>query len=149
MRILVCTDGQPHSRAAMQWAVSQGLSKQAEVAALHVIDPYLKKFFDELYSQGRQRYLDYVDECLQAEADKARREFVLLCRSEGLDGRFKVRRGEPLQEILAELRQATPDLLVTGGKKLNAWGRFRSGNLPLRLQKRAATPVAVIVDAGT
>lgn len=148
MKILVCTDGQPHSRAAVQWAIDRGLAKPADVTALHVIDPWLKKFYNELYSQGRQRYLDYVDECLHAEAEQARREFASLCRAEGLDGRFKVRYGDPLQQILAELRRAAPDLLVTGGKKLNAWGRFRSGNLPLKLQKKLATPVAVIVDAG-
>ena len=145
MRIVVCTDGQPHSRAALKWAIDRGLSKTAEVTALHVIDPWLKKFYNELYSQGRQRYLDYVDACLQAQSEIAHKEFSEMCRCAGLEGKFKVRYGEPLQEVLAELRLAAPDLVVTGGKKLNAWGRFRSGNLPLRLHKKATAPVTVIV----
>jgi nucleotide-binding universal stress UspA family protein len=142
--ILVCTDGEPHSQGAMQWAIRLGLSLPADVTALHVIDPYLKKFYDELYSQGRKQYLEYVDESLQGVADQARREFTEMCQTEGLEASFKVRHGEPLQEILEELRQAAPHLLITGGKRLNAWGRFRSRRLPSRLRKKAGTPISML-----
>jgi len=142
--ILVCTDGEPHSKGAIQWAIRLGLALPADVTALHVIDPYLKKFYDELYSQGRRRYLEYVDESLQSVADRARSEFTEMCQTQGLEARFKVRHGEPLQEILEELRQAVPHLLITGGKKLNAWGRFRSRRLPSRLLKKADTPVSML-----
>ncbi len=142
--ILVCTDGEPHSNGAIQWAIRLGVSLPAEVTALHVIDPYLKKFYDELYSQGRKRYLEYVDESLQSVADQARREFTEMCQSQGLAARFKVRQGEPLQEILEECRQAAPNLLITGAKQLNAWGRFRSRRLPFRLQKKANPPISML-----
>lgn len=144
MKILVCTDGQGHSDAAVQRAIRLGRSLQAEVTALHVIDPWLKKFYNELYAQGRKRYLEYVDECLSDEAEQARREFDALCRAEGLRGIFKVRQGEPLQEILEELRESPPDLVIAGSKQMNAWGRFRSRNLPRQLQKKAGTEVLVI-----
>jgi nucleotide-binding universal stress UspA family protein len=142
--ILVCIDGEPHSKGAIQWAIRLGLSLPAEVTALHVIDPYLKKFYNELYSQGRKRYLEYVDESLQGAADQARREFTESCQTQGLEARVKVRHGEPLQEILEELRQTVPHLLITGGKQLNAWGRFRSRSLPFRLQKKADTPISML-----
>jgi nucleotide-binding universal stress UspA family protein len=145
VKILVCTDGERHSTGAIQRAISLGLSLPARVTALHVIDPYLKKFYNELYSQGRRRYLEYVEECLQAEADRIRREFTGLSLAEGLQADFRIRYGEPLREILEELRRTAPDLLVTGGKPLNAWGRFRSRNLPLSLQRKANTPVSVIL----
>ena len=144
VKILVCIDGEPHSKRAIQCAIRMGLSLPAEVTALHIVDPWLKKFYNELYSQGRKRYLEYVDERLQGEANRAGREFTGMCQAEGLNAAFKVRHGEPLEEILDELRQTVPDLLITGGKKLSAWGRFRSRNLPLRLQKKAATPVSVV-----
>jgi nucleotide-binding universal stress UspA family protein len=146
MKILVCSDGQRHSQAAMQWAIHQGLTLPAEVTALHVIDPWLKKFYNELYSQGRQRYLDYVDECLQAQSDRVRNEFREMCLAAGLVGEFKVRHGEPLREILKELRMTAPDLLITGGKPLSAWGRFRSRNLPARLEKKAGIAITVITE---
>ncbi len=144
MKILVCIDGEPHSKNAIQWAIFMGLSLPAEVIALYVIDPWLKKFYNELYSQGRKRYLEYVDECNQAEAEHVQKEYHGLCLAEGLEARFKVRQGEPMTEILEEVHQTTPNLLITGRKRLNAWGRFRSGNLPLRLRKQVGRQVAVI-----
>jgi nucleotide-binding universal stress UspA family protein len=144
VKILVCIDGEPHSKAAIQSAIRLGMSLPAEVTALHVIDPYLKKFYNELYSQGRERYLEYVDEILQGEAEKVRREFIGMCQEEGLESRVKIRHGEPLEEILDEVRKAAPDMLITGGKPLNAWGRFRSRNLPLQLRKKAGKHISVI-----
>ena len=144
MKILVCIDAEPHSSNAVQQAILLGLSLPAEVTALHVIDPWLKKFYNELYSQGRKRFLEYVDECLQAEAEQVHEEFEGRCRAEGLEATFKVRHGEPITEILEEVRQIAPDLLITGSKALNAWGRFRSGNLPMRLRKQVDRQVSMI-----
>ena len=144
VKILVCIDGEPHSRSAIQRAIFLGLSLPAEVTALHVIDPWLKKFYNELYSQGRKRYLEYVDECLQAEAEQVHKEFNGMCLAEGLEAGFKARHGEPMTEILEEVRQVAPDLLITGSKRLSAWGRFRSGNLPLRLRKQVGRQVAMV-----
>jgi len=144
VKILVCIDGEAHSKSAMLRAIFLGLSLPAEVTALHVIDPWLKKFYNELYSQGRKQYLEYVDECLQEKAAQVQEDFGELCLAEGLEARFKVRHGEPMTEILEELRQAAPDLLITGSKELNAWGTFRSGNLPLRLRKKVGRQVSMI-----
>ena len=149
MKILVCVDGKPHSKNAIEEAIFVGLSQQADVTALHIIDPWLKKFYNELYSQGRKQYLEYVDGCLQAEADQAHEEFNGMCLAAGLEATFKARHGEPLTEILAEVRQAAPDLLITGSKQLNVWGRFRSGNLPLRLRKKVGQQVAMISIMGS
>ena len=136
MKILVCIDGEPHTRGAIGRAISLGLSRPADVTALHVIDPWLKQFYNEMYAQGRKRYLDYVDGCLQEDAERVHREFEGMCRAEGLSAGYKVRHGEPIAEILEEVRKECPDLLITGCKQLNSWGRFRSGNLPLKLSKR-------------
>ena len=149
MKILVCIDGEPHTKSAMQRAIFLGLSLPAEVTALHIIDPWLKKFYNELYSQGRKRYLEYVDECLQAEAEQAHKEFNGMCQAEGIEASFKVRHGEPLTEILEEVRQLAPDLLITGGKQLNGWGRLWSGNLPLRLRKQLGRQVSIISIKGS
>ena len=149
MKVLVCIDGEPHSNSAVQRAIFIGLSLPAEVTALHVIDPWLKKFYNELYSQGRKQYLEYVDECLQAEAKQMHKKFDEMCLTEGLEARFKVRHGEPMTEILEEVRQLAPDLLITGCKQLTAWGRFRSANLPLRLRKQVDRQVSMLSISGT
>ena len=120
MKILVCIDGEPHSKSAIRRAIFLSLSLPAELSALHVVDPWLKKFYNELYSQGRKRYLEYVDECLRAEAEQVQKEFKEMCLAEGLQAGFKVRHGEPMAEILEEVSRVAPDLLITGGKLLNA-----------------------------
>lgn len=144
LKILVCTDGEPHSEAAIRYAIRLGRSLPADVTGLHVIDPWLKKFQEELYAQGRRVYLEYVDERLQDDADRTRRAFERTCRSAGIEAGFRVRRGEPFEEIIEELREAKPDLLITGGKRLNAWGRFRSGRLPSRLRQEAGAAIPVL-----
>ena len=144
MKILVCIDGELHTRGAIERAITLGLSRSAEVTALHVVDPWLKQFYNEIYAQGRKKYLEYVDDCLRENAERARGEFDRMCLSEGLRAGFKVRRGEPLEEILDEVRAARPDLLITGRKPLNAWGRFRSGNLPSRLRKKVGDLTSMI-----
>lgn len=144
MKVLVCIDGEPHSNSAIQRAIFLGLSLPADVTALHVINPWLKKFYNELYSQGRKQYLEYVDECLHAEANEVHKEFDEMCLAEGLEARFKVRHGEPMTEILEEVRQLVPDLVITGAKQLTAWGRFRSANLPLRLKKQVGRRVSML-----
>ena len=136
MKILVCIDGESHTRGAIERAISLGLSRPADVTALHVIDPWLKQFYNEIYAQGRKRYLDYVDGCLQEDAQQIQREFDGMCRAQGLSAGYKVRHGEPITEIMEEVALECPNLLITGRKSLNAWGRFRSGNLPQKLGKR-------------
>tara|TARA_Y100000817_G_scaffold314584_1_gene313983 strand:- start:235 stop:684 length:450 start_codon:yes stop_codon:yes gene_type:complete len=148
MKILVCADGESHSTIAIKKAVSMGLSLTAEVTALHVIDPWLKTFHDEIYAQGRRQYLEYVEECLEVNAEEAKRAFYLECIAEGFNANFKVRRGEPLVEILDEVSETVPDLLITGGKRLTLWGRFGSGNLPLQLQKKIGQALPIIVVKG-
>ena len=136
MNILVCIDGESHTGGAIGRAISLGLSRSADVTALHVIDPWLKQFHNEIYAQGRKRYLDYVDGCLQEDAGRVQREFEGMCRAAGLSAGYKVRHGEPITEIMEEVRLERPDLLITGRKSLNAWGRFRSGDLPRKLSKK-------------
>jgi nucleotide-binding universal stress UspA family protein len=144
VKILVCIDGEPHSKSAVRRAIFLSLSLSAELSALYVIDPWLKKFYNELYSQGRKRYLEYVDECLRAQAEQVQKEFKEMCLAQGLQARFKTRHGEPMAEILEELHDFNPSLLITGSKLLSAWGRFRSRNLPLLLRKRVSRDVSMI-----
>ena len=144
MKVLVCIDGEPHTRRAIEHAISLGLSLPAEVTALHVVDPWLKQFYNEIHAQGRKNYLEYVDACLQENAERVHKDFSEMCLAKGLKAGFKVRYGEPMTEILEEVRHTAPDLLITGSKPLNAWGRFRSRNLPRRLSKKVGRQTSMI-----
>lgn len=144
MKILLCLDGEPHTRAAIEHAIGLGLSERAEVIGLHVVDPWLRQFYSEIYAQGRKEYLEWVDECLKAEALEAGEAFDALCNAQGLEADFRIRHGEPLAEILAEVDDLSPDLVITGDKPLTAWGRLRSGNLPVRLKKKLGAEIPMI-----
>ena len=149
MKILVCLDGEPHTRGAIEHAISLCLSERAEVIGLHVVDPWLRQFYSEIYAQGRKEYLEWVDECLRTEALEAGEAFDALCDAQGLEADFRVRHGDPLEEILEEIDELSPDLVITGGKALGAWGRFRSGNLPARLRKSLMGRAPLTVIEGT
>ena len=76
MKVLVCIDGEPHTTRAIQHAISLGLYRPAEVTALHVIDPWLKQFYNEIHAQGRKQYLEHVDACLRENAEWVHKDLV-------------------------------------------------------------------------
>lgn len=144
MQILVCLDGEPHTRGAVERAIELGLGEQATVTGLHVIDPWLRQFYSEIYAQGRKEYLEWVDHCLQDKAAAVREDFDSRCHARGLEARFVLRDGEPLAEILAAVHELSPDLVITGAKVLTGWHRLRSGKLPARLRRKLAATVALV-----
>ena len=144
MKLLVCLDGEPHTRGAIERAIALGLSEPADVIGLHVVDPWLRQFYSEIYAQGRKEYLQWVDECLKAEALRAGEEFDALCSAERLEVDFKIRHGEPLTQILEEISELSPDLVITGAKTMTAWARLRSGNVPMRLKKKLSGKISIV-----
>ena len=144
MKILVCIDGEPHTRAAIERAVALARSEDAEIVSLHVVDPWLEQFSSEIYAQGRREYLEWVEASRADEAARTREEFESLCAAGRISARFKLRYGDPLTEILAELREAEPDLVITGTRPLSFWRRLRSRNLPQRLDRALSGEIPLL-----
>ena len=46
-----------------------------ELDLVHIRDPYLKQFSTEIYAQGREEYLEHVQQCLEEMARKAQASF--------------------------------------------------------------------------
>ncbi len=61
-----------------------------------------------------------------------------------MEADFKIRHGEPLTQILEEIEELSPDLVITGAKALTAWGRFRSANVPLRLKRKLSGTTSIV-----
>jgi len=135
MRILVCLDGEPHTRGAIERAIELARAESAELVGLHVIDEWLRQFSSEIYAQGRKEYLEWVDQCLEEKASTVRESFVARCHAHDVTARFVLRHGDRTAEIFAVVHELTPDLVITGGKDLTRWERFRSGKLPERLRR--------------
>ena len=149
MKILVCLDGEPHTRGAVERAIGLARNGAAELVGVHVIDEWLRQFSSEIYAQGRKEYLEWVDQCLQEKASIVREAFVAKCHANDVTARFVLRDGERTAEILAAVHDLGPDLVITGGKDLSRWERFRSGKLPEQLRKRCgdAPPIETVHSA--
>ncbi|WP_456431587.1 universal stress protein [Thermosulfuriphilus sp.] len=143
-RFLVCLDGKPHTRQAIFWALRLARALKARLVGLHVLDPYLKKFYNELYSQGRREYLQYVDSCLEELAYQTFCEFSNYCCQQKVTFEIKARVGDPGCEILSELREKSYDLLILGQRKLSFWDRLRSRKLPEYVAKHSNVPILIV-----
>jgi len=142
--LLICLDGEPHTLEAMAWAVRLADALALPLSGLHIKDPYLKQFQNDIYAQGRREYLSHVEDCLLDQAQRIGAEFTALCVQQGIAHDYRVREGEPLQEILAEYATGACQLLIVGGKPLAGLRRFRSRNLPARLEKRLSAPIMIV-----
>lgn len=112
---------------------------------MHIIDPYLKQFKNELYAQGRKEYENYVTTCLLRKAHQVETEFRDICKSNSfIPAEIKRIEGDPLQLIMEYITSHDADIVILGGKCLGFWARFRSRNLPNYISQRCSKPVLII-----
>jgi nucleotide-binding universal stress UspA family protein len=143
-RILLAVDGQPHTEAAIERALHLARVSGATVTALHVKDPYLKQFYNDIYAQGRQAYLDHIDRCLAEGAEEALADIARRAKGVAVEHRPLIRAGDPLEEIVAACADGDYDLLVIGGKAVAA-GRKPLRDLAARLAGSGGLPPLVVV----
>jgi nucleotide-binding universal stress UspA family protein len=144
--ILVAVDGQPHTELAIDWTLRLAQLSGATVTALHVKDPYLKQFYNDIYAQGRQAYLDHIDRCLADGAEEVLADLAGRAATAGVDHRPLIRAGDPVEEILAACAGRGYDLLVVGGKAVVA-GRRPVRDLAARLAGSGGIPPLVVARA--
>ena len=142
--ILLAFDSEASSTAAARWAMTLALAAGRRLVAVFVKDPYLKQFYNEIYAQGRQEYLDHVDRCNDELAEKARDALVELCQAQDLAWELRVRHGDPAEELAAEAGSGGYALLVIdAGKAAGRWSRQPDG-LGRRLAATLELPVLVV-----
>ncbi len=132
--ILLANDGEDHSRKAIDACLEIAGRFQARVTVIHVLDPYLKQFYNEIYAQGRKEYLEHVDYCLKIHSDSLEKDMEHLFKKNSISFSFIRRYGDPETEILAEAKKRHYDLLIMGGKILTGLQRFTSWNLPTKIE---------------
>lgn len=141
-RILLCIDGEPHTEAAVLLALELARVHGAALDALYVVDPYLKKFTDEIYAVNRNECRAHLDRSLAAEGEVALDQ--LLARAAVADivaGRL-LEHGPP-EEVIPRLTiTGGYDLVVLGGKRFSGrYERWTSRDLPGRLDGKFTVPV--------
>lgn len=145
-KILLCTDGDEQAVKAEDFALSIAKSTGALICSLYVVNPFLKKFADEIYAVGRDEYRDYIDRTLHDEGNKVLKEFQekAACNQE-VKVIPKMRYGSPEEEILQEMEEGSYDLVVIGSKLLCGWReRFESYNLPEKVFRKTQRPVVFV-----
>jgi nucleotide-binding universal stress UspA family protein len=143
--ILFLTDGEEHSEGALRWVLACASFSRASLSVLHVIDPYLKQFYNEIYSQGRREYLEHVESEIRGHGEKTLAEVMETAGAMAVEINAFTRYGDPLEEACQEAQQGGYDLLVTGGKKLSGLKAFKSGDMPSRLVSRLPALSIIII----
>lgn len=144
-KILLCTDGDDQAVKAEDFAVGIAKSTGAFICSLYVVNPFLKKFADEIYAVGRDEYRDYIDRALHDEGNKVLKDFLEKACNQEVKVIPKMRYGCPEEEILQEMEEGEYDLVVIGSKFLGGWwARFESYNLPEKVFKRTQRPVVFV-----
>ena len=143
--LLLLTDGEAHSDKAEGWTMEYASMNTASVTVLHVIDPYLKQFYNEIYSQGRKEYLEHVEKEINLHGEKTMDRVRTMAKKLSPEPRFLTSYGDPLKEICREVKTGQYDLVVTGGKKLSGINAFKSWDLPSRLSSRLSAHSMIII----
>ena len=143
--ILIAVDGESHTHAAIAEAARLARALDRPVRILHVEDPYLKQFSNEIYAQGREEYLEHVDRCLAEEGHEAARVARDRLQEDGIESEALIRKGEPFDAIRAELESAAYSLLIVGRKpRPGGWWR-QHRDLPARLAAAGGpTPLLIV-----
>ncbi|MFZ5906741.1 MAG: universal stress protein [Nitrospirota bacterium] len=144
-KIIVCIDGEESTEKAVQYALGITLAFRGTLTALHVINPFLKKFATEIYAVGRDEYRDHIDKELAREAEEIVNGFKSMAEPLGLSYSVIVRYGPPEEEIVKEILENSYDLLVLGTKYPDTFNaRVRSFQLPKKIFKAMKIPTLFV-----
>lgn len=143
--IILCIDGERHTEKAVNYAIEMTVALNASLTALHVINPYLKKFADEIYAVGRIEYINHIDKELRKEAEDLINGFKTMSDSIGLSYNVIVRYGPPAEEIMKEVTENSYDLLILGAKQVDTLNaKIRSFNLPGKIFNNLKVPTLFV-----
>jgi nucleotide-binding universal stress UspA family protein len=143
--IIICIDGEEETKKAIDYATEITGACKGYLTALHVINPYLKKFADEIYAVGRIEYIDHIDKELRKEAENIINGFKAIADPIGLSYKVIVRYGTPAEEIIKEVTGNPYDLLILGAKQVNSLKlKIRSFNLPKKIFNNLKVPTLFV-----
>lgn len=143
-RILVCTDGEEPAVRAEEQALAIAALSGGSVTGLYVLDPFLKKFTNEIYAINRNECRDHLDAELRREGEAALLALAERCRTRGVPFQAKMRHGGVAEEIVAEAAEGH-DLLVMGAKLLGSWReKLESCNAPRDVFKKSSIPMLFV-----
>ena len=151
--ILLAVDGEPHTEEAVRWALDLAIGLGMKLNPVHVRDPYLKQFYNDIYAQGREEYLEHVQDCLEQKSRKASEAFEAAVRKrlEATDRRadlswsFDVLDGDPATQLSGLIDRGGFSMLVLGRRRRKRIAALRTRDLADRLSSvGCAVPMLVV-----
>jgi nucleotide-binding universal stress UspA family protein len=148
-------DGESNTDEAVCWALDLALGLGMTLNPVHIRDPYLKQFSNEIYAQGREEYLEHVAQCLDETAQMARASFestvseYLERRSDAKepDWTFDVLDGDPAEQLTAQIKGGEYSLLVLGRRRRTRFAALNSRDLAERLSSVGiSVPILVVPE---
>lgn len=144
-KILMCTDGEEHTYKAEEYALAIAKKFNADIVGLYVVNPFLKKYTNEIYAVNRNECREHLDRSLKNEGETALMNLSKKAETESINIYIKMRYGDPEEEILSEVSEIKYDIVVMGGKLLKGWKeRFESFNLSEKVLKKLPLPVLIV-----
>ncbi len=146
--ILVCSDGSPHSQAAIEYAIELSSRLEARLMGLHVLDsrmlegPLMADISGWIGAQPYGAQLQQFRDLLQQRGEAVIQAFYEACDRHGVKGEGIVRMGHPARVIVEE--EAKAELLVLGqkGEHVDLIGDLMGSNAE-RIVRQSVKPCLV------
>jgi nucleotide-binding universal stress UspA family protein len=141
-RILVPVNFTDASIRAAEYAARLARALKTTVTLLHIVEEDLPKTDSE---ESREQLLKSIHDA----ADQKLQSFAHLFVGNGIATEIIVAIGKPVQQILYEITEMNPDLVVMTSRYRKPMRWFWQRDTTLEILERAPCPVAVLRDTGT
>ena len=141
--ILVPDDLDPPSRAAVQRAIELAHGLHGRVVVLHVVPPSAFPEGMRFFPQDSTEPVD-LTEYISARARQALDTYFIDVLTAGVEVRYEVRTGHPVETILAAIRDDEADLVVVGTHGRSGLSHILLGSTAERVVRSAPCPVLTV-----
>ncbi len=139
--LLVLIDSSPSSDRAIEWAGSLARPSRAEVSVLPVLPPV-----PPIYGDGLQHHVPQLLTANDPFGQTARR-IAGHFSDTGIQATFRLRQGDPADQILAEMAASNPDLVILAAEDPRPLYRALTGSLLKPVLQAANCPVLIAKQA--
>jgi nucleotide-binding universal stress UspA family protein len=139
-KILIATDGSPHSQRAAKAGIDLAKLAGGKVTALHVVD--LDRFLGDMSYNIADKVVEGTRARMNSEGEAATKQIEELAKSAGVPVEKKTIEGHPADEILKAA--ASMDTVVIGSIGRRGMGKFLLGSVAEKVVRNSKVPVMVV-----
>jgi nucleotide-binding universal stress UspA family protein len=137
-KLLICIGGLGYEVTAEHIAMQIAMKGRAEITLLHIVPPIDLDYPTARAVSKNWQNLTETD----TPVGRSLRQALDIAKTDGLTANVKTRQGNVVEEILAELKEATYDLLCMGSQySANALRQLYAPNVTAEVAETAGIPV--------